>query len=155
MRLVLVIAFCVIAAWGVSSFLTSDKPPAAAPVVQNGDPQKLEQDMVKAAGWLETSPCDAKYRASLRQAIIAYANVARAARLPVDQAASDVVRGAVIAGIVHSDEIGVKPVAEVSVIQNGSQRTIIVHHSPYTCRADGGDTRQSQDRPDLPENAGR
>ena len=158
MRVVLAIAFCVALAWGVVSFFTSDKPIAAAPAVvaQNVDPQKLEQDMVKAAGWLETSPCDSKYRESLRQAIVAYANVARAVRLPVDQAASDVIRGAVIAGLITSDEIGVKSISEVSVIHHGDSRTIIVHRSPYTCHADGtpgGDDRQRL--PDLPTNVGR
>ena len=159
MRIILAIAFCVAAAWGMVAFFVSDKPAAVpAAVMQNVDPQRLEQDMVKAADWLETSPCDSKYRESLRRSIIAYANVARTGKLSVDKAAKDVIRGAVIAGGVRSEEIGVNPKSERTVVQAGGSQITIIHHSPYVCRPDGdaGDNaRQSQARPDLPENTGR
>ena len=160
MRIVLVIAFCVVVAWGMVSLFATDKPTAATPatVAQTVDPQKVEQDMVKAAGWLETSPCDSKYRESLHQAVVAYVNVVRAGKLSVDKASNDIIRDAMLANVVRSEEIGANSVSEKTVVHAGGSQITFIRHSPYTCRpdGDGGDNaRQSQDVPNLPENASR
>lgn len=160
MRVVLAIAFCVVVAWGMVSLFATNKPISAAPatMAQDLDPQKVEQNMVKAAGWLETSPCDSKYRESLHQAVVTYVNVVRAGKLSVDKASNDIIRDAMLANVVRAEEIGATPVSETTVSHVGGYKITLTHHSAYACRSDGdagNDSRRSQAVPDLPENAGR
>lgn len=166
MRIVLAIAFCVAVAWGMSSFFASNTP-ALKSAAQNVDHAKVRQALINAADWLESSPCDPKYKEPLRQALIAYIADAQTTTEAPDGEIKAIAEGALRARVVSMGEIaGFGPLVwrdEKTTFQSVD----MVKHRRFACNRDDNasdpwealrtavEAQRAQQPTRLPMNAGR